>query len=207
MTPLLLAALVGCADLEAALEAPYVLAPGLAGATSLVPIDDHALAVATPSGVVRVAGDGAVMVDDDAAASAKALAQTASLYLVAQVADEATATRVRDALAARGVVGDDAVPQHRFLPCTTSVGHVAVVRQVKPSTYITGARAAPAAACPAAAHPARCAAGTAEAAGTLYRFISTVALVGTHPAGTTRAAHLQAQSLPRLCARFPHLAT
>lgn len=59
MTGVLLALLVGCASLEAALESPYVLATGLGDARSLALLPGSGLVVASSTGTFRVDGTGA----------------------------------------------------------------------------------------------------------------------------------------------------
>ena len=97
--------------------------------------------VATPgvvfAGPADVLAEGAPAIAEHAARAVAALAALTDVYLITQVAPGEGAARAeaaaRESLVAAGVVGSGsgAVPPHRALFCTTHVGRIALVRQVR----------------------------------------------------------------------------
>ena len=135
------AAPVGVPDDGPALAAPQATraAPPAAAAAARPPAR---VCVATPG--VIFAGPADVLVEgqalalaEDAARALAALAAVTDVYLITQVAPGDGAARAeaaaRESLLAAGVLGSGAgaVPPHRALFCTTQVGRIALVRQVR----------------------------------------------------------------------------
>ena len=72
-----------------------------------------------------------------AAEAVRALGALCDVVLVARVDGDAQQARVADALARAGVIAPGgAVAAHKLLFCTTDVGHVAVVRQLRPALHV-----------------------------------------------------------------------
>ena len=135
------AAPVGVPDDGPALAAPQATraAPPAAAAAARPPAR---VCVATPG--VIFAGPADALVEgqalapaEDAARAVAALAAVTDVYLITQVAPGDGAARAeaaaRESLLAAGVLGSGAgaVPPHRALFCTTQVGRIALVRQVR----------------------------------------------------------------------------
>ena len=135
------AAPVGAPDNGPALAAPQAtraVPPATAAAARL----PARVCVATPGVIFAGPADAlaegqALALAEHAASAIATLAAVTDVYLITQVAPGDGAVRAeaaaRESLLAAGVVGSGAgaVPPHRALFCTTQVGRIALVRQVR----------------------------------------------------------------------------
>ena len=103
------------------------------------------VSVAVEGVVLDIKRNGATLTAG-AAEAVRALGALCDVVLVARVDGDAQQARVADALARAGVITSSgagaagaaggAVAAHKLLFCTTDIGHVAVVRQLRPALHV-----------------------------------------------------------------------